>query len=261
MNRTVVVSAIAIALLGSGASLAQAQQPAQQMQPDVASFFVADNANGTGNLGGLTGADQMCQTQAQQLGGKAATRTWHAYLSQDQRNNQPRVNARGRIGPGPWFNVKGQLIASNVGDLHGDNARDRNNVQRLTALDVKGNEIPGVTAPPGGNQHDIDDGFGFRWPGIHRWARSYLQQLDVGPDDLGAAEPERPSGACPCHARPQRSVGRREYVLEFSAYEPRLHQAVAHQHRRRRQVLLLRYQLMCFAPPLIYAAAHFHSST
>jgi len=158
MNRTVILSAAVIALLGSGASLAQAQQQQPAIQPDVASFFVADNANGTGNLGGLTGADQMCQTQAQQLGGKAATRTWHAYLSQDQRGNQPRVNARGRIGPGPWFNVRGQLIASNVGDLHGDNARDRNNVQRLSALDIKGNEIPGVTAPPGGNQHDMMTG-------------------------------------------------------------------------------------------------------
>jgi hypothetical protein len=157
MSKTVVLSTIVIALLGS-ASLAQAQQPQPQMNPDLASFFVADNANGTGNLGGITGADQMCQSQAQQLGGKAATRTWHAYLSQDQRNNQPRVNARGRIGPGPWYNVKGQLIASNVGDLHGDNARDRNNVQRLSALDVKGNEIPGVTAPPGGNQHDMMTG-------------------------------------------------------------------------------------------------------
>lgn len=157
MSKTVVLSTIVIALLGS-ASLAQAQQPQPQMNPDLASFFVADNANGTGNLGGITGADQMCQTQAQQLGGKAATRTWHAYLSQDQRNNQPRVNARGRIGPGPWYNVKGQLVASNVGDLHGDNARDRNNVQRLSALDIKGNEIPGVTAPPGGNQHDMMTG-------------------------------------------------------------------------------------------------------
>jgi hypothetical protein len=155
MKRTITLSTVAIALLGSAAMLAQAQQ--QQMQPDLASFFVAENSNGTGNLGGLSGADQICQTEAQAIGGRAATRTWHAYVSQEQRGTTPRINARDRIGSGPWYNVKGQMIASSIADLHGDQAgtRDRNNVQRLTALDAKGNEIPGVTSPPGGNQHDI----------------------------------------------------------------------------------------------------------
>jgi hypothetical protein len=157
VTRTIVVSTVAIALLGSAAMLAQAQQPPPaQLQPQVASFFVADNPSGTGNLGGLAGADQVCQNEAQSLGGQAATRTWHAYLSQEQRGNTPRINARDRIGTGPWYNVKGQLIASNVADLHGDQQRDRNNIQRATALDVKGNEVPGVgTPPPTGNQHDI----------------------------------------------------------------------------------------------------------
>jgi len=158
MTRTIVLSTAAIAFLGSAAILAQAQQPAPQpapLQPQTASFFVAENPNGTGNLGGLTGADQMCQSQAQALGGQAAMRTWHAYLSQEQRGNQPRINARNRIGAGPWFNVKGQLIASNVADLHGDQQRDRNNIQRANVLDIKGNEIPGVGSPPGGNQHDM----------------------------------------------------------------------------------------------------------
>src|SRR5580700_7250238 len=127
MTRTIVVSTVAIALLGSAAMLAQAQQPAP-MQPDLASFFVAENPNGTGNLGGLAGADQMCQTQAQAIGGAAAAKTWHAYLSQEQRGNTPKVNARQRIGAGPWYNVKGQLIASSVADLHGDQQRDRNNI-------------------------------------------------------------------------------------------------------------------------------------
>jgi hypothetical protein len=151
MTRTIVVATVAIAFLGSAATLAQAQQP----QPPAASFFVAENPNGTGNLGGLAGADQMCQSQAQALGGAAAAKTWHAYLSQEQRGNTPRVNARGRIGTGPWYNVKGQLIASSVADLHGDQQRDRNNIQRATVLDVKGGEVPGVTSPPGGNQHDM----------------------------------------------------------------------------------------------------------
>ena len=144
MTRTIVVATVATALLGSAAIFAQAQQP-QQPTP---SFFVAENPNGTGNLGGLAGADQICQTQAQALGGAAAGKTWHAYLSQEQRGNTPKVNARGRIGQGPWYNVKGQLIASSVADLHGDQQRDRNNIQAATALDVKGEQIPG-------NVHDI----------------------------------------------------------------------------------------------------------
>jgi hypothetical protein len=133
MTRTILLSTAAIALLGSAAMLAHAQQPAQ-LQPQVASFFIADNPSGAGNLGGLAGADQICQNEAQSLGGQAAARTWHAYLSQEQRGNQPRINARDRVGTGPWYNVKGQLIASNVADLHGDQQRDRNNVQRATAI-------------------------------------------------------------------------------------------------------------------------------
>jgi hypothetical protein len=155
MRKVIVLSAISITLLGSAAVLAQAQQ-APPAPPAVISFFVAENANQTGNLGGLAGADQMCQTQAQALGGANAARTWRAYLSQEQRGNTPRVNARDRIGPGPWFNVKGVLVASNVADLHGDQQRDRNNMQKANVLDVKGNPIVGVERPQGTqNEHDI----------------------------------------------------------------------------------------------------------
>jgi hypothetical protein len=158
MTRRIVLSTVTIAVLGSAATLAQAQQQPLQMQPDVATFFVAENPSGTGNLGGLTGADQICQTQAQAIGGRAAMRTWRAYLSQEQRGNTPRVDARTRIGTGPWHNVKGQLIASNVADLHGDQQRDRNNIQKATNLDHKGNEIPGGGGAPGTNQHDVMTG-------------------------------------------------------------------------------------------------------
>ncbi len=126
MTKNIILSTVAIALTGSAVMLAQAQQQAPQMNPDLASFFVAENPNGTGNLGGLAGADQICQSQAQAIGGRAAQRTWHAYLSQEQRGTTPRVNAR-----------------------------DRNNIQKASVLDAKGNEIPGVGSPPGGNQHDI----------------------------------------------------------------------------------------------------------
>src|SRR5262245_42875098 len=84
MTRTIVLSTVAAALLGAATMSAQAQQQAQP-NPGAATFFVAENPNGTGNLGGLAGADQMCQTQAQALGGAAAGKTWRAYLSQEQR--------------------------------------------------------------------------------------------------------------------------------------------------------------------------------
>jgi hypothetical protein len=108
-------------------------------------FFIAENPTGTGNLGGIAGADRICQNAAQASGGLNFNHTWHAYLSQEQRSATPRLDARDRIGTGPWYNDKGQLIANNVADLHGDQQRDRNNIQRATALDARGNEIRRTT--------------------------------------------------------------------------------------------------------------------
>ena len=130
MNKTIILSAVGITLLGSAAVLAQGQ-PAGPPKP--MSFFITSTTEGSGNLGGITGADAICQNLAAAAG--AGNRTWHPYLSQSQQGNEPAVNARGRIGPGPWYNAKGVLIASNAGDLHGDQLRDRNNVQKTTALD------------------------------------------------------------------------------------------------------------------------------
>jgi hypothetical protein len=152
MNRRIIIAALSMTLLGSAAVLAQGAQAPQMPM----SFFVAANPTGTGNLGGLEGADRICQTAAAAAG--AGNRTWHAYLSQEQRGTTPRVNARGRIGDGPWYNAKGQLIASNVADLHGDQQRDRNNIQRATALDGKGNPIPGPGQPGVQNEHDVMTG-------------------------------------------------------------------------------------------------------
>src|ERR1700716_1675386 len=157
MRKTIVLSAISITLLGSAALWAQAQQT-PPAPPAVISFFVAVNPNQTGNLGGLAGADQLCQTQAQPLGGANAARTWRAYLSQEQRGNTPRVNARDRIGAGPWFNAKGTLVASNVADLHGDQQRDRNNMQRGNVLDAHAKEIQGAGQQGVQNEHDAMTG-------------------------------------------------------------------------------------------------------
>jgi hypothetical protein len=148
MRKRVIVSAIAITLLGSAAVLAQGQ--GQQPQHPM-SFFIASTVPGTGNLGGLAGADRICQNLAAAVG--AGNRTWHAYLSQQQQGAEPAINARNRIGPGPWYNAKGVLVASSVADLHGDVARDRNNIQKTTALDEHGNMVKGFGDMP--NEHDM----------------------------------------------------------------------------------------------------------
>jgi hypothetical protein len=119
------------------------------------SFFVTSVGKGDGaNLGGLAGADAHCAMLAQQAGIQTpAGRTWRAYLSAAAANGQPAVNARDRIGAGPWYNVKGALIAQNVNDLHGDVQRDRNAINKLNALNEKGNPINGVGDMP--NTHDM----------------------------------------------------------------------------------------------------------
>src|SRR5688572_9994992 len=107
------------------------QQPQAPQQP--MGFFVSSVGLGDGaNLGGLAGADKHCQTLAQAAG--AGNRTWRAYLSQTAAGATLPVNARDRIGNGPWYNAKGVIIAANVDDLHGDSQRDRNNIRKPIAL-------------------------------------------------------------------------------------------------------------------------------
>lgn len=106
-------------------------------------FFVTSAGLGNGaDLGGLAGADRHCQGLASTAG--AGSRTWRAYLSTQARDGVGTVNARERIGKGPWHNAAGVLIASDLGDLHGD----RNNITSLTALNERG-------APTSGRLHDI----------------------------------------------------------------------------------------------------------
>ena len=117
-------------------------------------FFITSVGKGDGaNLGGLAGADAHCQELARAAGAAAAARTWHAYLSAAAAPNQPPVNARDRIGSGPWYNAKGALIAWNVADLHGDVQRDRNSINKEFALNEKGLPVNGRGDTP--NQHDI----------------------------------------------------------------------------------------------------------
>lgn len=111
------------------------------------SFFVSSTGKGNGaDLGGLAGADQHCQTLATAAG--AGQKTWHAYLSTNGADGKPAVDARDRIGSGPWQNANGVVIARNVDELHG-----ANNINKQTALTEKGEVVNGSGDTP--NMHDI----------------------------------------------------------------------------------------------------------
>jgi len=154
MNKSVAGILVAIVLSIAGSYLLHAQQPPAQ-PPQPMSFFVTSAGPGNGaNLGGLAGADRHCQTLAAAAG--AGSRTWHAYLSASSSGSQPAVNARDRIGQGPWYNAKGARIAQSVADLHGDTleaAQKGNNLTKQTALTEKGETINGVGDTP--NRHDM----------------------------------------------------------------------------------------------------------
>ncbi len=142
---------VAAAVL-AGASDVSGQTPAAPAPQQPMGFFVTSAGPGDGaNLGGLEGADRHCQTLARAAG--AGGRTWHAYLSAAAAGMQAAVNARDRIGTGPWYNAKGALIASNVADLHGDIQRDRNSINKEFALNEKGGAVNGRGDTP--NQHDM----------------------------------------------------------------------------------------------------------
>jgi hypothetical protein len=112
------------------------------------SFFITSVSPGKGgDVGGLAGADRFCQSLATSAG--AGNKTWRAYLSTVAMNGQPAVNARDRIGTGPWINAKGVVIATSVADLHGANAK----VGKDTSLTEKGDIVSGFGDSV--NRHDI----------------------------------------------------------------------------------------------------------
>jgi hypothetical protein len=155
-------SAVASLIIGAAFALPEARQqaPAQAPKPPAPAtqpaqpmtFFITSVGLGKGaNLGGLAGADAHCQALATAAG--ATGRTWRAYLSTQGANA---VNARDRIGKGPWHNVKGQVVARDLEHLHGDTldlARLGNQLHRVTGLTEKGDRISGAGDSP--NQHDI----------------------------------------------------------------------------------------------------------
>ncbi len=155
MTRNSTVFAVGALFVLGGACLVFAQAPGAQQPRMPMSFFVTSVGNGDGaNLGGLAGADAHCQALAAAVG--AGDKTWHAYLSTQAANGQPAVNARDRIGSGPWYNAKGARVAKDVGDLHGDTldqARVGNALNKANDLTEKGDLIKGVGDMP--NEHDM----------------------------------------------------------------------------------------------------------
>ncbi|MEP7328312.1 MAG: hypothetical protein ABI777_03810 [Betaproteobacteria bacterium] len=158
----VLVSAVALVAAGC----------ASMKSPSDAGFFVTSTASPKGaDYGGLAGADKHCQTLAAAAG--LGDRTWHAYLSASATGSSPAVNARDRIGSGPWKNVKGVVVATNVNELHADN-----NLTKQTSLTEKGGVVNGRGDTP--NQHDVLTGSqrdGTAFPGTNdttcgNWTKS-----------------------------------------------------------------------------------------
>ncbi|MEP5759909.1 MAG: hypothetical protein ABJ327_11515 [Litoreibacter sp.] len=151
MKHTTFCAAFALSICGSVAgSFAQSANDVEKM-----SFFITSVGNGHGaNFGGLEGADLHCTSLAEAAG---STRTWAAYLSNkaiiDRSSGSLQItngiNARDRIGSGPWYNIKGDQIATDVDDLHQDGV----NVGLETGLDENGNQISGRGSEV--NKHDI----------------------------------------------------------------------------------------------------------
>jgi hypothetical protein len=148
------------AALATFAALGLAQQAVAQTASAPAakpplSFFVTSVGLGKGaDLGGLAGADAHCQKLASTAG--AGDKTWRAYLSTQATKDQAAVNARDRIGSGPWYNTRGAVVAKSVADLHGDTldaARLGNNLSWATAFTEKNEPVKRAGDKP--NEHDI----------------------------------------------------------------------------------------------------------
>ena len=140
--------ALPISLTLAATSLALLALSAAPARSADTTFFLTSNGPGKGgDLGGIEGADKHCQTLAQAAG--AGARVFHAYLSTQGIDGKPAVNARDRIGKGPWQNAKGVVIAKDVAELHSAS----NNLTKQTALSEKGDVINGRGDTP--NRHDV----------------------------------------------------------------------------------------------------------
>jgi len=145
---TIIAAALLLTSGMQAGAQAQEKKAAKAAAKGPMSFFVTSTGKGNGaDLGGLEGADAHCNALAQAAGSKQTN--WKAYLSTSLPGGDAGVNARERVGKGPWYNAKGVMVAKNVNDLHSGKA----NINKQTALDEKGNPIKGRGDTP--NEHDI----------------------------------------------------------------------------------------------------------
>ncbi|MDF1505801.1 hypothetical protein PYV61_22810 [Roseisolibacter sp. H3M3-2] len=145
---TTLAAACAAASTSQGGATDAGAGAAADAGQSAMTFFVTSAGPGNGaNLGGLAGADAHCQTLARAAG--AGNRTWRAYLSASAADGQPAVNARDRIGAGPWHNARGVRVAANVADLHGES----NGLGKQGTLTERGDTVTGRGDTP--NRHDI----------------------------------------------------------------------------------------------------------
>ncbi|MDT8428351.1 MAG: hypothetical protein RQ757_06255 [Pseudomonadales bacterium] len=179
MNKTVFTTAVLLAV--STASLIFQTADSQENQ---LSFFITSRGPGDGaNLSGLAGADAHCAVLAEAAG--AGNRTWRAYLSTQAQGTQAAVNARDRIGSGPWYNANGVMVARNVADLHSDN----NLLNKENSVTETGAIVNGRGDSP--NQHDIltgsqTDGTAFTDDADHtcnNWSSNNEGSAQVGHHD------------------------------------------------------------------------------
>lgn len=136
-----------LVLLAAAAALGGCAPMSSTSQSPMSFFVTSVNPGKGADFGGLAGADAYCQRLA--ASANAGGKTWHAYLSSRASNGSPAVNARDRIGHGPWQNAKGVVVATSVDDLHGPD----NKLNKQNALTEKGEVISGRGDPV--NRHDI----------------------------------------------------------------------------------------------------------
>jgi hypothetical protein len=189
MHNTMRYWLLASVLLVGVAGSAQAQQAPQA--PNMTFFVTSAGSGKGGDLGGIAGADAHCQTLAAAVG--AGNKAWRAYLSSSETPAVKAVNARDRIGKGPWQNAKGVVVATSVEDLHSAN----NKLNSDNSLTERGSRIAGFGYTP--NYHDIMTGSqadGTAYPGnmnmtCNNWTSSEFGKTVVGHVDRhGGAENE-----------------------------------------------------------------------
>jgi hypothetical protein len=146
MNRRIVLPLCAVAAAAAVLAGCGAMRSGSGANP-MSFFITSANPGKGGDFGGMAGADRYCQSLAAAAG--AGGKTWRAYLSNAAMDGQPAVNARDRIGAGPWRNAKGVVVANNLAELHGPN----NKLGKETSLTEKGDVVSGSGDPV--NMHDI----------------------------------------------------------------------------------------------------------